>query len=271
VGKGPGRTETVEFGKHKLRIMQDGSGWTGIVVGNSSERIHADSRAELIRKLEAAAGRDAPEFIGLAGARTRFLQLFPRGFEDRNFIGDAGSGEAYKRAFAARVAAELPLDDWQDLEDSAKRARRLFTGINLIDPYTKTAIGNVLKSDRAESFLAICSDFARGDVARACGDLTRHFGADGVAKWTAITFLPFFWRPADHMFLKPEFTREFARRIGHPFEVHYNSTPNPECYARLLDMAQQTSQRLADLGPRDMIDIHSFMWATIQYRDSDVA
>lgn len=72
------------------------------------------------------------------------------------------------------------------------------------------------------------------------------------------------------MFLKPSFTVAFSERIGHRFQNDYVSLPNADSYASLLHMTAFTRASLIDLGPADNIDIHSFMWAVMDYRDEDI-
>ena len=41
------------------------------------------------------------------------------------------------------------------------------------------------------------------------------------AKWTVATYLPYLWQPERHMFLKPEVSKDYAARVGHPFASVY--------------------------------------------------
>ena len=79
------------------------------------------------------------------------------------------------------------------------------------------------------------------------------------------TYLPFLWEPHSNMFLKPEVTQDFARRVGHDFAHRYDSALEPEVYASLLDLASTTEHRIASLAPRDRIDIQSFIWVVGRY------
>ena len=92
----------------------------------------------------------------------------------------------------------------------------------------------------------------------------------GIAKWTVLTYLPYLWKPEAHMFLKPEVTREYAERVGHPFQFAYAPEPTPAVYASLLDLAQTTRREVAELEPADMIDVQSFIWTVGKYTAKDV-
>ena len=87
------------------------------------------------------------------------------------------------------------------------------------------------------------------------------------AKWTVATYLPFLWRPEVHMYPKPEATKDFAARVGHPLSSVYEAQLNLDVYASLLDLAERTSNRLSDFRPHDRIDIQSFIWVVGAYSD----
>ena len=69
------------------------------------------------------------------------------------------------------------------------------------------------------------------------------------------------------MFLKPEVTGDFAVRVGHRFASDYEPGLNIAVYDSLLDLAARTSAELADLNPRDRIDVQSFIWVIGAYRE----
>ncbi len=79
-----------------------------------------------------------------------------------------------------------------------------------------------------------------------------------VAKWTVATIIPFLAQPHRHMFLKPEITKKAADSLG--FELNYRPEPNWLTYKCLLRMAEIYGEKLAGLKPRDLIDVHSFLY-----------
>jgi hypothetical protein len=66
--------------------------------------------------------------------------------------------------------------------------------------------------------------------------------------------------PAEHMFIKPTVTRN-AADICH-FDIHYRPDLNWETYEAILRFSKflRTELTKAELQPRDMIDVQSFMW-----------
>jgi hypothetical protein len=81
------------------------------------------------------------------------------------------------------------------------------------------------------------------------------------------TYLPFLWRPEQHMFLKPEVTKDFAARIGHRFASDYEARLDFGVYESLLDLIDKTAVELEDLHPRDRIDVPSFIWVVVGYKE----
>ena len=59
-------------------------------------------------------------------------------------------------------------------------------------------------------------------------------------------------------FLKPNVTRGAAEACG--LSLGYRSRPNWDTYASLLNLARTVRRDVLDLGPRDMIDMQSFLW-----------
>ena len=76
--------------------------------------------------------------------------------------------------------------------------------------------------------------------------------------WPVVTVFGFLAQPDRHMFLKPNVTRLAASRYG--FEWHYQSRPAFTTYRELLALARTVKADQHDLGPRDLIDVQSFLW-----------
>ncbi len=141
----------------------------------------------------------------------------------------------------------------------------VFHATNLLSPFEKLRVADLVRSRDADAFVQAVARFA-GDATRASlRDLERVLKRHGCANWTVATYLPFLWRPEAHMYLKPEATKDFATRVGHPLATIYGAQLDFDVYASLLDLVQQTENRLSDLGPRDRIDIQSFIWVVGNY------
>ena len=82
-----------------------------------------------------------------------------------------------------------------------------------------------------------------------------------VLTWPLVTVFGFIARPRQHIFLKPTVTRTAAR--AYDFDFRYESRPSWAVYESLLAFAAQVRRDTRDLGPRDMIDLQSFIWVQL--------
>lgn len=207
--------------------------------------------------------------MGAARCRGKFLRVFPGGFADETYIDweRAYKWEAHKkwdealdqRTFRARLLQ-------RDFDGIAADAVRIESRTNLLFSFEKMAVRDAVKSRRgAQTFARGLYDFLYGagtDEARfeqwiaAFGSLPRK--QTRVLTWPAVTVFGFIAKPKKHIFLKPVVTRLAARAYGYDF--HYASLPNWETYSSVLSFARTIRRDVADLRPRDMIDIQSFIW-----------
>lgn len=119
----------------------------------------------------------------------------------------------------------------------------------------------------ADDLVRAAARFALGEGKPALLEMERALKPHESAKWTVATYLPFLWRPEEHMFLKPEVTKDFAARVGHRFASDYDLRFDWAVYESLLDLVSKTAIELTDFKPRDRIDVQSFIWVVGGYRD----
>lgn len=80
----------------------------------------------------------------------------------------------------------------------------------------------------------------------------------GHAKWTLATIFLYAVYPDKYMFVKPE-TTKVAAEISN-FFINYDSKPTLDTYNRILNFSNYLRIKIAELKPKDMIDVQSFMW-----------
>ena len=201
--------------------------------------------------------------------RKKFLRFFKGGFFDETYI-DWERGykwsahEQWQKAldptrFRALLAAEK-------YGEAAMRAIRIESRTNLLFSFEKMALRDAVKSpagarafgDGLYAFL-----YGAGEPQRkfekwceTVGGLPRR--QTRVLTWPLVTVFGFIAQPDRHVFLKPNVTRIAAREYG--FDFRYMSRPSWDTYQILLDFAAVVRRDVADLKPRDMIDIQSFIW-----------
>jgi hypothetical protein len=209
--------------------------------------------------------------------RRRFLRFFPRGFRDQTYLEWERN---YKEDAHARWEAELGRSRFADLlrarrfGDIAARAIRIESRTNLLFSFEKMALRDAVRTTSgARAFTEGLYDFLHGRASlparfdRWCavvGSLPRR--QTRVLTWPVVTVFGFIAQPHRHMFLKPNVTRIAAAEYGVAFQ--YEPRPNSKTYGELLALAQRMRSDLRDLGPRDMIDLQSFLWVqgSAEYR-----
>jgi len=205
----------------------------------------------------------------MAKGKRKFLKIFPRGFRDDTYL-------AWERNYKWQAHKEWdrllnPLEmqrliaarDWQEL---AQRAVKIESGRSLLFSFEKMALRDAVRSEGgAEIFANGLFKLLHGSDA-----LKQRFEAwiaaierlprkqTRVLTWPIVTVFGFIAQPRTHIFLKPNTTKEAARKLD--LEFNYLSRPNWSTYRCYLDLAQTTRRQIQELRPRDMIDIQSFLW-----------
>jgi hypothetical protein len=201
--------------------------------------------------------------------RRKFLRFFPAGFRDETYI-DWERGykwtahEQWNEALGRKAFRDLLKR--REFSDIATRAVRIESRTNLLFSFEKMALRDAVKTPAgARLFAEGLFEFLHGGGTlerkfnrwvEAVGELPRK--QTRVLTWPLVTVFGFIAQPDIHIFLKPNVTRIAAREYGFNFE--YKSRPSWETYANLLEFAATVGNDLRDMGPRDMIDIQSFMW-----------
>ena len=203
--------------------------------------------------------------------RRKFLRFFPDGFRDKTYIDwereykwethlrwqEALSETEFRKLLKAKAFSEI-----------AARAIRVEqrSRYSMIFSFEKMALRDAVKSS------AGARAFAEGlfDCLHGRGEMRQRFERwvgvvaalprkqTRVLTWPLVTVFGFIAQPDIHLFLKPTVMKNAAAAYG--FDFRYQSRPSWETYENLLQFAAQIRKDLRELGPRDMIDLQSFMW-----------
>jgi hypothetical protein len=218
------------------------------------------------RQRRTAPNRERPT---IRACRRKFLELFPAGFRDPEYV---ELERDYKwRAHQAWNAA-LPPSHYRALlragefAEVARRASAIESRTNLLFSFEKMALRDAIRSHSgAQAFSEGLFSFLYGrgseetrftNWVTTVANLPRR--QTRVLTWPLVTVFGFIADPARHFFLKPRVTQ--AAFVSCGYEFRYVSRPNWATYAELLALVRQVGAELEDLGPRDMIDLQSFLW-----------
>jgi hypothetical protein len=208
---------------------------------------------------------------GARRCRRKFLRAFPGGFHDetyRDWERDY-KWEAHQRWEEAlgRRGFETLVGDRAFVEIAA-RAVRVEQRVrhSMLFSFEKMALRDAVKSEAgARTFAEGLYRFLHGgdpldrrfeQWVAAVGSLPRK--QTRVLTWPMVTVWGFLAQPSAHFFMKPLVMRLAAEKYGFP--LRYRSRPSWDTYASVLEFAQVVKRDVADLRPRDMIDIQSFLW-----------
>lgn len=149
-----------------------------------------------------------------------------------------------------------------------QRVLSVTSKVNLLSPHENMALHDALQSEQAASkCLTALFDVLEAPVVSeatyqpyidAVLDLPQEAGKSRVGTWPIVTLLPFVAQPDRHMFLKPTNSQSAADALS--FDLRYQSLPNWRTYEALLEMGKVYYNEIKHLGPRDFIDVQSFIW-----------
>ena len=207
---------------------------------------------------------------GPVRCRRKFLRFFPGGFQDETYLDWERN---YKWQAHERWVESLDRDRYRALlkaekfSEIASKAVTIESRTNLLFSFEKMALRDAVRpSQGARAFAEGLYEFLYGGR----GDATRKFERwcevvaalprrqTRVLTWPLVTVWGFIALPETHIFLKPNVTRAAAKEYGVDFR--YESRPNWDTYASLLEFAEAVRRDQRDLRPRDMIDLQSFIW-----------
>ena len=205
----------------------------------------------------------------VSSCRRHFLDYFPEGFRDPSYL---AWERDYKWSAHRRWVDELDRATFAQLLEAgdhaevAGRAVRIESRTNLLFSFEKMALRDAVRDPvGARTFATGLFDWLHGsggEQARfdrwlaALDALPRR--QSRLLTWPVVTVFGFLARPKVHLFLKPTVTRRAAEACG--FDLDYRSRPSWSTYAEVLALTRTLRAEIADLRPRDMIDLQSFLW-----------
>ena len=141
-----------------------------------------------------------------------------------------------------------------------------FESTNLIDPrWERPPLIKAMHSADGNVLVKHLASFALGERSRL-PTIAVIYKKHKICRWPIVTYLPFLWETDnENVILRHEPTNQFAVNVGHPFSEVYESDLSPEVYESLLDLFTRTRNEIANLNPRDMIDVQSFVWVVSKY------
>jgi hypothetical protein len=258
----PKTIRSTMLGKIALRLVEQSGKYFGMADGKVV--VEGDAEDDVWRRLHDEAGKSDPKYFGFDGAISRFRTFFPNGFHSPGFDDQE---RRYKLAAKAKLDSLAPLAAAATGTGNGETVLAAFRATNFLYPVEKTRLQALLRGPDADKFVQAAARFTLDESKQSLSAMEHLLKPHDNAKWTVVTYLSYLWRPDRHMFLKPEVTKDFAARVGHPFASRYAAQLDIGVYQSLIDLVEKTATALAPLEPRDRIDIQSFIWIVGDYRE----
>lgn len=216
----------------------------------------------------------AETWISHDEAVERFLETYPKGFEDPLYTGD-GRGRlarpsrlrkatgAYAEAFGeGRGEQLLAAGSIKKLVEAALEIERL-AAANRSGADKGTLAGGLADAGLAkgyfEALFALLAAPApeRTPFTALATAVSAFPGGAGAEGWPLLTLLPFVAQPERHMLLRPKVTSQAVHRLG--LDLRFAVEPNWVTYSTLLASSSLLLEKLRSIGARDFIDVETFL------------
>lgn len=148
----------------------------------------------------------------------------------------------------------------------AKRAVTIETKTNLLFSFEKMALRDAVKTYQGAKLFSIGlykyiygnnSLHKRFDIfAEMLSMLPRK--QTRVNTWPLQSVFGFIANPKEFIFVKPRVFQAAAKEYS--YDLFYESKPGWKTYQSILSYVKQIKKDIADLKPRDMMDVQSFIW-----------
>jgi hypothetical protein len=193
-----------------------------------------------------------------------FLKQFPDGFTAAEYHKCERNYKLRAHELMVKTLNEIVFCNLLEegkYNEVCSRALKVVGATNLIFPNEKMSLKDGLIDDQtkkqfSESLFSLL--FGKEDIERRFENFSGCLLKMNAGKWTILTYFLFITFPDKYMFVKPTVTQEAADICG--FELSYRSETNWKTYSKVLEFSKYLFKSLAELTPRDMIDVQSFIW-----------
>ena len=193
-----------------------------------------------------------------------FLALFPEGFYGGDFRAHERDYKDKAHALALELLGETVFSDLlarEKFEEIATRVMRIVNATNLLFPNEKMALRDGLRDPEGQKrFGSALFDvlYGPGMLEGRFDEFSRVLTDLDAGKWTTASYFPFIFHHDKYMFVKPTVTQHAADVCA--YNINYTPQLNWETYKSVLAFSNYLRDAIAELKPRDMIDVQSFMW-----------
>ncbi|PKO48450.1 MAG: hypothetical protein CVU31_05435 [Betaproteobacteria bacterium HGW-Betaproteobacteria-4] len=189
----------------------------------------AASKHRLLDNLIVASEMVSDDYVTIPMAIDRFMEKYPNGFEDADFIKSARETNLRGQKMCAQLLSQEEL------------SRLIGEG----------------------SFDAVC-DRARHVETSANLLFLRTLGILELNKWPFATLFSFLRHPQQSAYIKPSAIQNAAKALC--WRINYKPEPNWKTYDAVTRLYSYVRTNLLEEGlmPRDLVDVQAFIWSVAQ-------
>lgn len=211
------------------------------------------------------AGKSRP-MTTIVEAKRRFLEIYPGGLHGLKM---KQHERDYKDRLSALARDWYARDELQSAMTEGRYGHVLqlahqlvkYTDNNLPSTFEKMAFANGVKEHErhkefAEAFCAWVLPNQPNE--QAFEAWSRELDHMGCAKWPILTAYRFLLHPNVDVLIKPSNLANAAEVAR--FEINYRPELNWLTYSTVIKFYEYVREQIADLHPRDMIDVQNFIW-----------
>lgn len=260
-----------KIGEKKLRIFFEFAGEKTLLDGTAPlVLVPNPSNHPVLSRVKKDSSFDG--FRPFWNLENNFLRQFPKGFNDSKYL---NTERDYKIEAASLLKALLPKDKFFALLDKRKfdeicdAAMVIVNKTNLIFKNEKMSLNDGLKKGPKQKqlfsetlFFHLFGEVSMEERFNSFAAVLDELDAN---KWTTSTYFLFLLEPQNYPFIKPKYYKEAAK--AYAFDIVYSTRPNWATYERLIEFAKYVGEMLEkhqQLVPRDMVDVQSFIWCSLQ-------
>lgn len=211
-------------------------------------------------------GDSSRPVLNLSEAKEDFLKRFPGGFSGKRLMDTERTFKEELMRIGSTLLGRQVLQSYIDAGDFQmvfdNASQYLSHQHNILpSPYEKMAFRDGIRNlPDSKRFAVALVDYlhGHGDLEPRFETLARVLADMGADKWPVITNFRFFLHPKTDVFIKP-LNLQHASELCQ-FEINYKPQINWLTYHSTTVFYQYLSESIADLKPRDMVDVQSFIW-----------
>lgn len=201
-----------------------------------------------------------------------FLDKFKNGFDDTEYLEHE---RAYKVNASELMQSSCSKTILEELLENGRYAevcdlaKRTMNRTNLIFRNEKMSLSDGLKEAGDQEIFATqlySVLYGPGDEGERFESFVAALEELEACKWTTATYFLYLSDPNRYPFVKPSNISSAAK--SYAFDIGYEIRPNWQTYTRIIEfvhhVARLLERRAENLKPRDLIDVQSFIWCSLQ-------